>query len=291
MQNETLPFRENRPYDWGMKRFHVFLAAAAMTLGASAWADQAPPRENPYDVIAKIFQPFIGVLLTESNADNRAAELELEMVDVGGRLPAQMKGAIFKGSVQFPDKVRLDAPVMGETFTVCRQGDKVWATPGGKMEYLISKFAVVPKKTTGLATPVFLPITAQQAIFLPALFSVARSDVAEMDELRGEPCRVVTVKLMSGLAESLDAEDFEARLWVAAGHQLRRVEVLRQDFSATVDVRSMKFVPSLPASTWNPPEGVSDVHRTDLAMLDGLFYILMNSLKSTEGDTPWLTAN
>jgi len=290
MQNETLPSWRNRSYDSAMKRIRVFLAVAAMAVGASARADQAPPRENPYDVIAKIFQPFIGVLLTESNAKNRAAVLELEMVDVGGRLPAQMKGAVFKGSVQFPDKVRLDAPVMGETFTVCRQGDEVWATPGEKMEFLISKFQVVPKETAGLATPVFLPITAQQAIFLPALFSVARSDVAEMDELRGETCRVITVKLMSGLAENLNAEDFEARLWIAAGHQLRRVEVEREDFSATVDVRKIQFAPSLPASTWNPPEGVADIHRTDLAMLDGLFYILMNSLKSAEGDTPWLTA-
>ncbi|MFM8363529.1 MAG: hypothetical protein ACKOAS_00065 [Verrucomicrobiota bacterium] len=273
-----------------MKRIRVFLAVAAMAVGASAKADEAPPRENPYDVIAKIFQPFIGVLLTESNAENRAAEIELEMVDVGGRLPAQMKGAVFKGSVQFPDKVRLDAPVMGETFTVCREGDKVWATPGGKMEFLISKFKVVPKESAVLATPVYLPITAQQAIFLPALFSVARSDVAEMDELRGETCRVITVKLMSGLAENLDAQDFEARLWIAAGHQLRRVEVEREDFSATVDVRKIQFAPSLPATTWNPPEGVADIHRTDLAMLDGLFYILMNSLKSAEGDTPWLTA-
>ncbi len=290
MQNETLRFRRNRPYDCGMKRIRVFLAVAAMAVGASARADQAPPRENPYDVIAKIFQPFIGVLLTESNAKNRAAEIELEMVDVGGRLPAQMEGAVFKGSVQFPDKVRLDAPVMGETFTVCRQGDEVWATPGGKMEFLISKFQVVPKQTPPLATPVYLPITAQQAIFLPALFSVARPDVAEIDELRGETCRVITVKLMSGLAENLNAGDFEARLWIAAGHRLRRVEVERADFSVTVDVRSMKFVPSLPASTWDPPEGSTDIHRTGLAMLDGLFYILMNSLKSAEGDTPWLTA-
>jgi len=131
MQNETLRFRRNRSYHSSVKRIRVFLAVAAIAAGAAARADEAPPRENPYDVIAKIFQPFIGVLLTESNAKNRAAEIELEMVDVGGRLPAQMKGAVFKGSVQFPDKVRLDAPVMGETFTVCRQGDKVWATPGG----------------------------------------------------------------------------------------------------------------------------------------------------------------
>ncbi len=273
-----------------MRKLLTVLLAAFLVMGGRSAAQEAPPRENPYDVIAKIFQPFLGVLLTESNGVNRAAEIELEMVEVGGRLPKEMQGAVLKGSVQFPDKVRLEAPVLGENFTVCRNGDAVWATPGEKVEFLLSKFEVAPKSTGPLSTPVFLPITPQQAIFLPALFSVPRSDVAEVDELRGEPCRVISVRLMPSLAEGLDAQDFEAVLWVAAGHRLRRVEVLRKDFSATVDIRSLKFLPSLPGSTWEPPKDAGHVHRTNLAMLDGLFFILMNSLRSAPGAEPWLTA-
>ena len=273
-----------------MRKWLLVLLAALLATGGPAAAQEAPPRENPYDVIAKIFQPFLGVLLTESNGVNRATEIELEMVEVGGRLPKEMQGAVLKGSVQFPDKVRLEAPVLGENFTVCRNGDAVWATPGEKVEFLLSKFQVAPKSTGPLSTPVYLPITPQQAIFLPALFSVSRSDVAEVDELRGEPCRVISVRLMPSLAEGLNAEDFEAVLWVDAGHRLRRVEVLRKDFSATVDIRSLKFQPSLPASTWEPPKDAGDVHRTNLAMLDGLFFILMNSLRSAPGAEPWLTA-
>lgn len=271
------------------KGLFVFILAIAVA-AVPATAQDGPPRGNPYDVIAKIFEPLTGVLLTETNSSNRAAEIELEMVEVGGRLPKEMRGAVFKGSVQFPDKVRLEAPVMGETFTVCRDGDKVWATPGQKVEFLLSKFEVAPKDMGGLSTPVYLPITPQQAIFLPALFSVARPDVAEVDELRGESCRVLSVRLMPALAGGLDAEDFEAVLWVGPGNQLRRVEVLRKDFSATVDIRSIKFLPSLPESTWEPPKDTADIHRTNLAMLDGLFYILMNSLQSAPGAEPWLTA-
>jgi hypothetical protein len=267
----------------------VFLGMVLAVAGRAS-AQDGPPRGNPYDVISKIFQPFVGVLLTETTGKNRAAEIELEMVEVGGRLPKEMRGAVFKGSVEFPDKVRLEAPVLGQTFTVCRNGDAVWATPGEKVEFLLSKFEIAPKKMRGLATPVYLPITPQQAIFLPALFSVARPDVAEVDELRGESCRVVSVKLMPVLAEALDARDFEAVLWVGRGHRLRRVEVLRKDFSATVDIRSMKFRPALPESTWEPPKDGGDIHRTNLAMLDGLFYILMNSLQSASGSEPWLTA-
>ena len=262
----------------------LFLLAPLMT------AQQEAPRENPYDLIGKIFQPLLGVLLTESNESNRAASFQLEVADVGGNLPQEIKGDILQAAVQFPDKVKLVAPVLGETFTVCRNGDEVWATPGGKVEYLISQFKVVPKKGTKLKTPIFLPITPQQAIFLPALFSVSRPDVAEVEELRGENCRVLSAGLMPELAKANKAEDFQTRVWVAPGHKVRRIEVKRRDFSAVVDVREMTFSPTLPASTWEPPATSTDVFRTSPDMLEGLIYIVMNSLKSGAQSTPWLSA-
>lgn len=250
----------------------------------------APPRENPYDVIGKIFQPFWGVLLAESNGANRAATLTLEMSGAEGRLPGEMQGAVLKAAVQFPDKVRLEAPVMGETFIVCRDGDKVWAVPGKKAEFLLSQFKVKPRQGLDLSTPIFLPITPAQAIFLPALFSVKRADVAEVEELNGEECRVLSAGLMPELARATGAEDFQARAWVAPGHMLRRVEVAREDFKAVVDLREVAFSKTLPPSTWDPPADATDVYRTTPAMLEGLLYIVMNSLKTAEGDTPWLPA-
>jgi len=267
------------PYSWRMvKKCSLLLAALALFVGA-AGAQQLPPRENPYEVIGKILQPFLGVLLTESNGANRAAEVELELTEVGGRLPKEMKGATLKAQVQFPDKVRIEAPVLGEQFTVCRNGDKVWAAPGRKVEFLLSSFHVVPKKPAITGTPLSLPITAQQAIFLPALFSVPRADVAEVEELNGETCRVISAKLMPELGRSLKAEDFQATLWVAPGHKIRRLQFARRDFSATIDVKTLNFLPSLPESTWDPTATTADIHRTDTSMLEGLLYAVMNSLQ------------
>ena len=279
MQNETLPSPQKSPYNFRMvKKCFLLLAALAVFAGA-AGAQPLPPRENPYEVIGKIFQPFLGVLLTESNGANRAAEVELVLSDVGGRLPQEMKGAALKARVQFPDKVLVEAPVLGEQFTVCRNGDKVWAAPGRKVEFLLSSFHVVPKKPAIAGTPLSLPISAQQAIFLPALFSVPRADVAEVEELNGETCRVISAKLMPELARSLKAEDFQATLWVAPGHKLRRLQFARQDFSVTIDVKTLNFLPSLPASTWEPTAEIADIHRTDTSMLEGLLYAVMNSLQ------------
>jgi len=291
MQSDNFCNRRESPlWKAEMKSLPLVLSAALLPFTPLANAQDGPPRDNPYDVIAKIFQPIWGVLLAETKSPNRAATLTISMTEVTGRLPAEMKGAALKAAVQFPDKVRLEAPVMGEQFTVCRNGNEVWATPGKKVEFLVSQFQVKPKKNLKLNTPIFLPITAQQAIFLPALFSISRPDVAEVETLNGEDCRVLTAGLMPELARATKAEDFKGRVWVAAGYIPRRMEIARQDFTAVVDIQDLRFVPALPASTWQPPEGATDVYRTTPEMLEGLLFIIMNSLKSSEADAPWLKA-
>ena len=111
-----------------------------------------------------------------------------------------------------------------------------------------------------------------------------------MDSLNGEDCRVLTAGLMPELAKATKAEDFQGQIWVASGYVPRRVKVIRKDFTAVVDIRGLAFVPSLPASTWQPPAGATDIFRTTPEMLEGLLYIVMNSLKASEADAPWLHA-
>jgi outer membrane lipoprotein-sorting protein len=251
-------------------------------------AQQLPPRDNPYDVIGKVFSPFWSVLLADTKSPNKACTLTIELTDVSGRLPKQMAGASLQAAVQFPDKVKLQAPVFGETFTVCRNGDKVWAYPGAKTQFLLERFKGKPPPTKKKNTPIFLPITAQQAIFLPALFTVTRPDVAEVQNLNGEDCRVISAGLMPELARAAKAEGFRARMWVAPGYVPRRIEITQPDFVAMTDIRDLKFSPSLPASTWEPPAGVTDIYWTDSDRLDAVLFVVMNSLKMKESDKPWL---
>ena len=253
-------------------------------------AQQAPPRDNPYDVIGKVFQPFWSVLLASNGTGNKACQMTILMQEVTGRLPKEMAGAELKAAVQFPDKVKLQAPVLGEEITVCRNGNEVWAYPGQKVEFLLSQFKVKPKRTPKKNTPLFLPMTAQQAIFLPALFTVANANVAEVDTLNGVDCRIITAGLMPELAKAAKAEGFKAQLWVAPGYIPKRVTIAQPDFTATVDIPVLEFTQSLPASTWQPPAGVTDIYRTDADMLDAVLFVVMNSLKMKEGDQPWLKA-
>jgi hypothetical protein len=251
-------------------------------------AQQGPPRDNPYDVIGKVFSPFWSVLLADTKSPNKACTMTLELVEVSGRLPKQMAGASLEAAVQFPDKVKLQAPVFGETFTVCRNGDKVWAHPGAKVEFLLKRFKGKPPPTKKKHTPIYLPITAQQAIFLPALFTVSNANVAEIQNLNGEDCRLISGGLMPELARAAKAEGFRARMWVAPGYLPRRIEITQPDFVAVTEIKDLKFSPSLPASTWEPPAGVTDLYWTDSDRLDAVLFVVMNSLKMKESDQPWL---
>jgi outer membrane lipoprotein-sorting protein len=270
-----------------MKRA-VLLLLIFVTAAASAQekpAAGAAPSENRYDIISKMFMPFCNVLLAGGQGENKAASFHMVMKEVTGRLPKEFNGATLDAAVQFPNKVKLSAPVLGEQVTVCRNGKDVWAVPGEKMEYLLKQFAgKLPAPTKKNDTPLFLPITAQQAIFLPALFVF--DEGKQFEELNGEQTRVITGGLMPELAKATKGEDFRATVWVAAGCLPRQVKITRRDFTVTVVIEDLKFVPKLPGKTWQPPEGVTNVYHTTPDVLEQLLFVVMNSVNlKTPGAT------
>ena len=248
---------------------------------------QEPPSENRYDIVAKVFTPFFSVLLAGGQSPNLAASFHMVMKDVTGHLPTDFKGATLDAAVQFPNKVKLTAPVLGEEVTVCRDGNDVWATPGAKMEYLLKQFAgKLPAPSKINNTPIFLPITAQQAFFLPAMFTLEEDK--QFEDLNGEPTRVISGGLMPELAKATKAADFHATMWIAAGYLPRQIKITRSTFTTTVSIENLIFAPKLPGKTWKPPEGAIDVYHTTPEVLEQLLFVLMNSanLKQPAAATP-----
>ncbi len=270
--------------------FLFLLGALIPIMRASA----AAPRDNPYDVLGRVFAPFWRVFLTgghETSSANRAMMMTLRMTAVTGRLSKEFEGATLHAWVQFPDKLKLEAPALGEMVTVCRDGNVVWATPGQKIEFLLSKFGKIglPEDLPIPGTPLPLPITEKQAVFLPALpalFTIKNPDFAEIIPLNGEDNRLITGGIMPELAKAIDAEDFLARLWVASSYMPRRVEITRRDFTCTVDITELKFTSGLPAETWMVPPGVTDVYRTNAHKLQAILFVVMNSLQAKRGLQP-----
>lgn len=244
------------------------------------------PAENRYDVLSKTITPMAGVLLGGNKATNRALNLKATVGEVEGRLPKMMQGATFRAQIEYPGKIRLEAPILGETVTVCRNGNQVWAIPGSKIGTLLNQFRQKPRPHPKGNQPLELPFTPQQAILLPALFQLEKgTEVAEID---GVPCRVISGGLIPEVGKAAGADDFSSKLWISPEYTPRRIDIRRNDFAMSFLISEFTYAPMLPASTWQPPTGATDVFRCDEARLEELLYVVMNSLQMSAQDKPWL---
>jgi hypothetical protein len=230
--------------------------------------------------------PIAGVLLGGNQTINRALTLKATVGQVAGRLPQALQGASFTVKIQFPGRVLLQAPVLGETVTVCRNGDKVWATPGEKIQFLLGQYKHKPRPQAQSGEPLVLPFTSQQAVLLPALFQLENNE--EVADVGGASCRVVAGRLIPEVGKAAKAEDFSAKLWICSDYTPKRIDIRRSDFAMAFNIDQLTYAPGFPASTWQPPQGVTDIYHSDAAHLEELLYVVMNSLQMSSSDKPWL---
>jgi hypothetical protein len=253
---------------------------------ATATNSAPAPSGNRYDILSRMITPLAGVLLGGKQSTDRALTLRATVGQIAGRLPGSIRGSSFTVRVQYPGRIRVDAPVLGSTFTVCRDGNAVWAVPGEKIRYLLGQFRHKPLPHPKNGAPLALPITPEQAVLLPALFQL--DDSEGVAELSGSSCRVISGGLMPELAKASGAEDFSAKLWICPEYTPKRVDIRRSDFAMSFLIEELTYAPSLPAATWAPPQGTKDVYRCSSAELEQLLYVVMNSLQMKENEQPWL---
>ena len=244
------------------------------------------PSENRYDVLSKMITPMAGVLLGGNQTTDRALTIKATVGQVAGRLPLALQGASFTAKIQYPGRVRLDAPVLGETLTVCRNGDKVWAVPGSKVQFLLNQFKHKPRPQAKGGAPLQLPFTAQQAVLLPALFQL--ENTATVADIGGASCRVISGGLIPEIGKAAKAEDFSAKLWVCSDYTPKRIDIRRSDFAMSFLIEELTYAPGFPDATWQPPQGATDIYRCDATRIEELLYVVMNSLQATSSDKPWL---
>jgi len=263
------------------------------TIGPAASSSSIPassapaPSENRYDILSKMITPMASVMLGGKESGNRALTLRATVDQVAGRLPQMIKGATFSAKIQYPGRIRVEAPVMGETLTVCRDGNQVWAVPGAKIQFLLSQFKQKPHLQQKNSAPLQLPFTAQQAVLLPALFQLDQSQ--EVADVGGSSCRVISGGLIPEVAKGANAEDFSAKLWICSEYTPKRIDIRRSDFAMSFLIEELSYSTGFPASTWQPPAGAKDLYRCDAAQLEQLLYVLMNSLQMGAQDKPWLS--
>jgi len=192
-------------------------------------------------------------------------------------LPADLAGSQAELQVEYPDKLRLHGPVLGEDVTVCRHGQDVWACPGSKVESLLSA-AAEAKKLPRLdpkykLEPFTLPVPEKDLVFLPALFQIKDIGTEPVDDV---PCRVLDLYLMPELARSLKAQNWAARVWIRGDATPARISVAKPAWMIVLRFDHVEFAPKLPESTWEPtPEQAADVLKLDPARYQQLLGTLV----------------
>lgn len=240
----------------------------------------AQARENPYDVLGKVIAPFAQVIAKSTKTKNRAITLQLRLEEAGGA-EAKLAGSRVDFAVQVPDRLSVTAPLGGERITVCRDGQKIWAYPGARLQALLKDPAVAKSlpdadRKFHLA-PFELPIPEKQLAFLPVLFKVTEAP----DENVGEvACRVLDLELMKPISKSLGFKNAGARIWVSPEYDLRRIVARSDEGEVTLLIDQTRFAVSLPETTWQPTaEESADVLNLTPTLYDQLVRALTGRVK------------
>jgi hypothetical protein len=239
-----------------VKQLRLLLLAALLAPTAIVAA------ENKYDVLAKVLMPLANVFAQQTRNPNRAVQLSARL-EAMTDLPAALAGARAELALEYPDKIRLRGPVLGETLTLCRNGQALWVSPGSKAETLLQA-ATAGKKLPPLdpkarLEPFRLPVPEKQLVFLPALFRVQDGGSEALD---GETCRLLGLQLVPELEHSLKVPGGSGRIWVRANGTPARLTVEQPGWQIAVRFDRVEFSKSLPAATWQPnAEEATDVRK------------------------------
>jgi len=214
--------------------------------------------ENRYDVLSKTLNPFLSVFAKDRKSEEPGFALNLR-VEQSTDLPTELRGSSAEIALQAPDKLRLRGPLLGETFTIVRDGDDVWISPGAAARALLEATVAgreLPKADKKFKLGDFrLPIPEKQLKLLTALFSVKDQG---FDAVDGVECRVLDVTLMPELASSLDAEGWVGRLWVRPDYTPLRLTLARKGWNIVLRFDDVRFSKSMPGSTWKPGADEAD---------------------------------
>ncbi len=243
---------------------------AAIAVSISLGAAREP--ENKYDVLAKTLAPFVNVFAQKTKNPNRALTLKLRLETMTG-MSLELAGAHAEVALQYPDKLRVRGPFLGEELTVCRDGQDIWMAPGSKLAPLLAAARTakkLPKPDPDFRlAPFRLPVPDKQLVFLPALFQVRDAGTEPLD---GAPCRVLDLTLMPELARSVGA-GWSVRLWAGENHIPMRLALTRADWQISVRIDAVSFLPALPEATWQPA-GQEDILKITPAQYQQLLGLL-----------------
>lgn len=236
------------------------VALAGATVAQETPGPTGAPTDNAYDVLGKTLQPIVHVFAPDANGNPVSRGLVLDAhLTQATRLPQEMLNQPVHVALMTPDAVLAQAPIAGDTLTVCRDGDELWAAPGAKIKAILDQLDALARSegktdrarrdAARALGPLELPIPAKELVFLPILFQAAD---AGAEAVNGVPCRVLDVGLMPQLEKALHAQGWRGRVWIGPGYAIKQITLAGPAVTVTLVIDGLEFPTELPEATFQP---------------------------------------
>ncbi len=257
-------------------------------------ASSTTPQPTPAQQFVLAVQQW-AVLLEPAKGQPAAVSAELDLLEAKG-VPKSWIGQRVRGSIQLPDRWRVEAEIGGEIIQAGRLAQELWIwRPSNQFGVRglpgLPRFAREPDllDETQLK-PMRLPIRRDYIPMLPLLFTITNS--AEM-EVNGRMCHPFRIQPLASARKMFEIEDFEMDLWLDIS-TMRPVQVeyrsLEDGFSGRVLIRNLTVSESLSTADWQlKPEVAARAEKVALSHLDRFLPAAMDVMFSHSAPLPPLT--
>ena len=231
--------------------FAVLLAALLTAHPALGAPPTLTPTPAPRDALRKTIEPVVDLFSRDPDGANRALSMRFRLVESTTQ-PAELRGATlaFRAQAAPDNKILFQFPALGTVVTICRQDQKVWASPASKLAPLLQQVqaAKVSKADEEPLAPLRLKIPTKLFWFL---FRFAGVRDAGSEPLGAIPCRQLDVDPPDG---GKATKDKYMRLWVRTdSFQLARIDWKSNATDhGTLVVEDAQLAVALPASDFQP---------------------------------------
>lgn len=251
----------------GMARLKIKVLALVVWLIAVSPIRAA---ENVYDVVAKALTPFTAVLAQRTEGLNKAvhARISIDTQGTNGPIPRAIDAEIW---LKAPDKLKIQTVYIDQPVTIWRDGQKLFAAPGGRIRAVLGdRNDVPPPNPKFRLQPFAIPIPDQQLPLLPAMLQVI--DDREAQDKAGVPLRVIDLQMMPEIARSLGVPGFRAEATInSTDYKLRRLRLTGSAYNGQIIFQSLDFSKDFPPETFRPdPKADEDIVEISPAEFDQL---------------------
>ncbi len=201
---------------------------------------------SPQDVLRRAIEPTVNLFTSEPPGTARALSVRLRLLEATNQ-PPELQGARLHLYCQPPDKLLMQFFALGQTTTISRQGQSVWAAPGSSLAPVLASTQTmrIPRDEQEPLATLRLPVPLKLFWLFFRFVKVRDGGEAILD---GQVCR----RLEVDAPEKEDRGKF-VRLWVRSDN----FRLVRMDWQGPADhvnlaVEEYNLVPSLPASDFQP---------------------------------------